>query len=102
VQRCYRPHSCREGRDKIPSACAYRPAIVRKENPDLILKDRPSRQKYRRQIAPITSAPCDDPLSVMDPKFSLVILTSRFEETRGLFWDGPRNFEPRSDDEIDT
>ncbi|GBM25343.1 hypothetical protein AVEN_232473-1 [Araneus ventricosus] len=26
--------------------------------------------------------------------FSLVILTSRFEATRGLFWDGPRNFEP--------
>ncbi|GBM99918.1 hypothetical protein AVEN_248275-1 [Araneus ventricosus] len=32
----------------------------------------------------------------------LVILTSRFEATRGLFWDGPRNFEPRSDDEDDT
>ncbi|GBM50111.1 hypothetical protein AVEN_185497-1 [Araneus ventricosus] len=30
---------------------------------------------------------------------SLVILTSRFEATRGLFWDGRRNFEPRSDDE---
>ncbi|GBM19737.1 hypothetical protein AVEN_888-1 [Araneus ventricosus] len=24
-------------------------------------------------------------------QFSLVILTSRFEATRGLFWDGPRN-----------
>ncbi|GBN83449.1 hypothetical protein AVEN_92868-1 [Araneus ventricosus] len=35
-------------------------------------------------------------------KFSLVILTSRFEATRGLFWDGPRNFEPRSDDESDA
>ncbi|GBL76517.1 hypothetical protein AVEN_48812-1 [Araneus ventricosus] len=34
--------------------------------------------------------------------FSLGILTSRFEATRGLFWDGPRNFEPRSDDEDDT
>ncbi|GBO00223.1 hypothetical protein AVEN_186615-1 [Araneus ventricosus] len=22
---------------------------------------------------------------------------SRFEATQGLFWDGPRNFEPRSD-----
>ncbi|GBM19518.1 hypothetical protein AVEN_107989-1 [Araneus ventricosus] len=33
---------------------------------------------------------------------SLVILTSRFEATRGLFWDVPRNFEPRSDDEDDT
>ncbi|GBM24737.1 hypothetical protein AVEN_141811-1 [Araneus ventricosus] len=32
----------------------------------------------------------------------LVILTSRFEATRGLFWDEPRNFEPRSDDEDDT
>ncbi|GBN14454.1 hypothetical protein AVEN_170062-1 [Araneus ventricosus] len=30
---------------------------------------------------------------------SLVILTSRFEE---LFWDGTRNFKPRSDDEDDT
>ncbi|GBM20671.1 hypothetical protein AVEN_230251-1 [Araneus ventricosus] len=27
---------------------------------------------------------------------------SRFEATRGLFRDGPRNFEPRSDDEDDT
>ncbi|GBN14158.1 hypothetical protein AVEN_137125-1 [Araneus ventricosus] len=26
-------------------------------------------------------------------RFSLVILTSRFEATRGLFWDGPRNDE---------
>ncbi|GBN73153.1 hypothetical protein AVEN_64452-1 [Araneus ventricosus] len=32
----------------------------------------------------------------------LVILTSRFEATRGLFRDGPSNFEPRSDDEDDT
>ncbi|GBM54495.1 hypothetical protein AVEN_189529-1 [Araneus ventricosus] len=31
-----------------------------------------------------------------------VRLTSRFEATRGLFRDGPRNFEPRSDDEDDT
>ncbi|GBN02297.1 hypothetical protein AVEN_70736-1 [Araneus ventricosus] len=31
-------------------------------------------------------------------EFSLVILTSRFEATRGLFYDGPRNFEPRSDE----
>ncbi|GBM91568.1 hypothetical protein AVEN_84476-1, partial [Araneus ventricosus] len=31
--------------------------------------------------------------------FSLVILTSRFEATGGLFWEGPRNVEPRSDDE---
>ncbi|GBO34291.1 hypothetical protein AVEN_32896-1 [Araneus ventricosus] len=35
-------------------------------------------------------------------RFSLVILTSSFEATRGLFWDGPRNFEPWSDDEDDT
>ncbi|GBL80745.1 hypothetical protein AVEN_165120-1, partial [Araneus ventricosus] len=35
-------------------------------------------------------------------KFSLVIFKSRFEAIRGLFWDGPRNFEPRSDDEGDT
>ncbi|GBM08625.1 hypothetical protein AVEN_52462-1 [Araneus ventricosus] len=27
---------------------------------------------------------------------------SRFEATQGLFWDGPRNFEPLSDDEHDT
>ncbi|GBM58953.1 hypothetical protein AVEN_35950-1 [Araneus ventricosus] len=27
---------------------------------------------------------------------------SRFEATRGLFWNGPRNFEPRSDYEYDT
>ncbi|GBL86707.1 hypothetical protein AVEN_170757-1, partial [Araneus ventricosus] len=32
----------------------------------------------------------------------LVILTSRFEATRGLLWDGPPNFEQRSDDENDT
>ncbi|GBM91409.1 hypothetical protein AVEN_204279-1 [Araneus ventricosus] len=35
-------------------------------------------------------------------QLSLVILMSSFEATRGLFWDGPRNFEPRSDDEDDT
>ncbi|GBL98433.1 hypothetical protein AVEN_187762-1 [Araneus ventricosus] len=33
--------------------------------------------------------------------FSLIIFTSRFEATRRLFWDGPRNFEPHSDDEDD-
>ncbi|GBO41396.1 hypothetical protein AVEN_131444-1 [Araneus ventricosus] len=33
---------------------------------------------------------------------SSVILTSRFETTQGLFWDGSRHFEPRSDDEGDT
>ncbi|GBM61669.1 hypothetical protein AVEN_133455-1 [Araneus ventricosus] len=26
----------------------------------------------------------------------------RLEATRGLIWNGPRNFEPRSDDEDDT
>ncbi|GBN37913.1 hypothetical protein AVEN_33235-1, partial [Araneus ventricosus] len=26
---------------------------------------------------------------------------SRFEATRGLFWDEPRNFEPQSDDKDD-
>ncbi|GBM18164.1 hypothetical protein AVEN_151707-1 [Araneus ventricosus] len=30
------------------------------------------------------------------------MLTSRFEATRGLFWDGSRHFEPWSDDEGDT
>ncbi|GBM43695.1 hypothetical protein AVEN_26562-1 [Araneus ventricosus] len=30
------------------------------------------------------------------------IITSRFEATRGLFWVGHRNLEPRSDDEDDT
>ncbi|GBM44359.1 hypothetical protein AVEN_185662-1 [Araneus ventricosus] len=29
------------------------------------------------------------------------MLTSRFQATRGLFWNGPRNFEPRSHDEYD-
>ncbi|GBM20501.1 hypothetical protein AVEN_61045-1 [Araneus ventricosus] len=33
---------------------------------------------------------------------SLLVLTSNFEATRGLFWNGPRNFEPLSDDEDDT
>ncbi|GBM01685.1 hypothetical protein AVEN_271937-1 [Araneus ventricosus] len=36
------------------------------------------------------------------PKFSLLILTSRFEATRELFWDGPPNFEPQSDDKDDA
>ncbi|GBM19274.1 hypothetical protein AVEN_133760-1, partial [Araneus ventricosus] len=35
-------------------------------------------------------------------QLSSVTLTSLFQATRGLFWDGPRNFEPRSDDEDDT
>ncbi|GBM98815.1 hypothetical protein AVEN_46311-1 [Araneus ventricosus] len=34
--------------------------------------------------------------------FSLVILTSRVQVTRGLFCDGPRNFEPRTDDKDDS
>ncbi|GBM07070.1 hypothetical protein AVEN_177044-1 [Araneus ventricosus] len=34
--------------------------------------------------------------------FSLVTLTSRFEATRGLFWDGHRDVEPQLDDEKDT
>ncbi|GBM11561.1 hypothetical protein AVEN_245892-1, partial [Araneus ventricosus] len=33
---------------------------------------------------------------------NLVVLTSRFEATRGLFRDGPRQFEQLSDDEDDT
>ncbi|GBM50900.1 hypothetical protein AVEN_171766-1 [Araneus ventricosus] len=32
-------------------------------------------------------------------KFSLVVLTSRFEASRGLYWKGPCGFEPRSDDD---
>ncbi|GBN68794.1 hypothetical protein AVEN_53114-1, partial [Araneus ventricosus] len=35
-------------------------------------------------------------------QISLVILTSRFEATRGLFWVERRNFEPGSNDEGDT
>ncbi|GBM76355.1 hypothetical protein AVEN_36972-1 [Araneus ventricosus] len=31
-----------------------------------------------------------------------ILVTSRFEATRGLFWDRPPNFEPRSDEEDDT
>ncbi|GBN98084.1 hypothetical protein AVEN_221865-1 [Araneus ventricosus] len=31
--------------------------------------------------------------------FSLIVLTSRFEVTGGVFWDGPRSFEPRSNDD---
>ncbi|GBL95929.1 hypothetical protein AVEN_227154-1 [Araneus ventricosus] len=34
-------------------------------------------------------------------RLSLVILTPPFEATRGLFWDGPRNFEQLSDGEDD-
>ncbi|GBL80834.1 hypothetical protein AVEN_26260-1 [Araneus ventricosus] len=34
--------------------------------------------------------------------FSLVIFTPRFEATQGLLWDGPRNFEQRSDTEDDA
>ncbi|GBM52700.1 hypothetical protein AVEN_21459-1 [Araneus ventricosus] len=33
---------------------------------------------------------------------SLDILKSRFGATRGLFWAGPRRFEPRSDEEDGT
>ncbi|GBM12620.1 hypothetical protein AVEN_146797-1 [Araneus ventricosus] len=32
----------------------------------------------------------------------LLLEEFHFETTRGLFWNGPRNFEPRSDDEDDT
>ncbi|GBM69831.1 hypothetical protein AVEN_198538-1 [Araneus ventricosus] len=30
------------------------------------------------------------------------MLMPRLETSRGIFWSGPRNFEPRSDDEDDT
>ncbi|GBN94927.1 hypothetical protein AVEN_166072-1 [Araneus ventricosus] len=33
------------------------------------------------------------------PPENLVILRTYFEETRELFWNVPRNFEPQSDDE---
>ncbi|GBM47426.1 hypothetical protein AVEN_175605-1 [Araneus ventricosus] len=33
---------------------------------------------------------------------SMQLMRAFQQETRGLFWDGPRNFEPRSDDEDDT
>ncbi|GBM96853.1 hypothetical protein AVEN_126645-1 [Araneus ventricosus] len=37
-----------------------------------------------------------------DPRlFSLVILKSRFEATRGLFWDGPLNFFEQWSDDLD-
>ncbi|GBM29955.1 hypothetical protein AVEN_167434-1 [Araneus ventricosus] len=42
-----------------------------------------------------------DPTTEARTSLSLVILTSRFEVIRGLFWDGPCNFEQRSDDEDD-
>ncbi|GBM03980.1 hypothetical protein AVEN_99181-1 [Araneus ventricosus] len=52
----------------------------------------------------MTGATCtlDKTLITTGREFSLVILTSRFEDRRGVFWDGPRNFEPRSDGEDDT
>ncbi|GBN86874.1 hypothetical protein AVEN_58471-1 [Araneus ventricosus] len=34
-------------------------------------------------------------------EFSLAILKSHFERAQELFWDGPHNFESRSDDEKD-
>ncbi|GBM56653.1 hypothetical protein AVEN_123136-1 [Araneus ventricosus] len=39
---------------------------------------------------------------LFDVQLVSFILPSRFEATRGLFWDGPRNSEPRSDDEDNT
>ncbi|GBM00659.1 hypothetical protein AVEN_118010-1 [Araneus ventricosus] len=42
------------------------------------------------------------PLSQRGLGLVSVILTSHFEETGGLFWDGLRNFEPWSGDEDDT
>ncbi|GBM83697.1 hypothetical protein AVEN_253679-1 [Araneus ventricosus] len=43
-------------------------------------------------------------ITVSDTMFgpSLVTLTSCFEATNRLFWNGPRDFEPRSDDEDDA
>ncbi|GBN71044.1 hypothetical protein AVEN_35445-1 [Araneus ventricosus] len=37
-----------------------------------------------------------------DSQKSLVMILSSFEATRELFWDGPRNFEQRLDDEDGT
>ncbi|GBN67471.1 hypothetical protein AVEN_15913-1 [Araneus ventricosus] len=44
--------------------------------------------------ATVIQRPCND--------LVLVILTSRFEATRGLFREGSRNFDLRSDDKDDT
>ncbi|GBM09578.1 hypothetical protein AVEN_29430-1 [Araneus ventricosus] len=45
---------------------------------------------------------CDEAQHRSSAFCSLVVFTSHFEATRGLFWDGPHNFEPRLDDEGDT
>ncbi|GBL72705.1 hypothetical protein AVEN_127942-1 [Araneus ventricosus] len=41
------------------------------------------------------------PAQALSSSSNSVILTTRLEATRGLFWDGSRNFEARSDDEDD-
>ncbi|GBM41944.1 hypothetical protein AVEN_142916-1 [Araneus ventricosus] len=40
--------------------------------------------------------------NVVYQELNFVILTSHFEATRRQFWDGPRHFEPWSDEEDDT
>ncbi|GBL85747.1 hypothetical protein AVEN_193192-1 [Araneus ventricosus] len=56
--------------------------------------------RYRPRSVP--SSKLDSTEDPLCNGFGLVILTSRFEATRGLFCDGPRNFEPWSDNEDDT
>ncbi|GBM59054.1 hypothetical protein AVEN_7430-1 [Araneus ventricosus] len=56
----------------------------------------------REDPPPLYDSSKDKIFCYMDGTFVLVIVTSRFEATQGLFWDGPRNFEPWSDDEDDT
>ncbi|GBO15074.1 hypothetical protein AVEN_189380-1 [Araneus ventricosus] len=48
----------------------------------------------------IKDAICDKETS--HRRFNSITLMSRFQATLRLFWDGPRNFEPQSDDEGNT
>ncbi|GBO22799.1 hypothetical protein AVEN_29626-1 [Araneus ventricosus] len=41
-------------------------------------------------------------VDVVEDGIDVIFVTSRFEATRGLFWVGPRHFEPQSDAEEDT
>ncbi|GBN82359.1 hypothetical protein AVEN_248716-1 [Araneus ventricosus] len=69
--------------------CKYYPSIL--HFPPILMKMTPPTHAQNRRGFPNPSL-----------NDSLVILTSCFEATRGLFWDGPHNLGPRSDDEDDT
>ncbi|GBN97590.1 hypothetical protein AVEN_249382-1 [Araneus ventricosus] len=99
--------------------------VVRTAIPKLREVSPASASSFRQEVLPVIGVEVNQPHTIIiptreartrllfleaSPPFTrclpvglvLVILTSRFDATRELFWNGPHNFEPRVDNEDDT